>query len=71
MTTGFKRARRQTLRQIFSVPLAIGLLSSIGLVTALVGDGWWDGLSWVVLALPVVLLMRLIVWPAIARTRSR
>jgi hypothetical protein len=71
MKTGFRRTPRQTLRQIFVVPLAIGLLSTIGLVTALVGDGWWDGLSWIALAIPVVLLLRLIAWPAIARSRSR
>jgi hypothetical protein len=71
MKTGFRRTPRQSLRQIFVVPLAIGILSSIGLVTALVGDGWWDGLSWIALAIPVALLLRLIVWPAIARSRSR
>jgi hypothetical protein len=71
MKTGFRRTPRQSLRQIFVVPLAIGILSSIGLVTALVGDGWWDGLSWIALAIPVALLLRLLVWPAIARSRSR
>ena len=33
----------------------IGILSTVGLVAALVGDGWWDGLSWASLSLPVLL----------------
>lgn len=45
----------KTLRQIFAAPILIGVLSTIGLVAALVGDGWWDGISWLTLALPVLL----------------
>ncbi|WP_458757017.1 hypothetical protein ACSVBT_14715 [Afipia sp. TerB] len=49
------RSRRQTLGQIFAAPLVIGALSVIGLISALVGDGIWDGLSWLTLGVPVVL----------------
>ncbi|MBR1125647.1 hypothetical protein JQ628_29275 [Bradyrhizobium lablabi] len=45
----------KTLWQIFAAPILIGVLSSIGLIAALVGDGWWDGISWLTLALPVLL----------------
>lgn len=45
----------RTLWQIFAAPILIGLLSTVGLVAALIGDGWWDGISWVTLALPVLL----------------
>ena len=45
----------RTLRQIFALPVVIGILSTVGLVAALVGDGWWDGLSWASLSLPVLL----------------
>ena len=45
----------RTLRQIFAMPILIGILSTVGLVAALVGDGWWDGLSWASLSLPVLL----------------
>lgn len=45
----------RTLWQIFAAPTLIGVLSTIGLVAALIGDGWWDGISWVTLALPVLL----------------
>jgi len=37
------------------LPIVIGILSTVGLVAALVGDGWWDGLSWTSLSLPVLL----------------
>jgi hypothetical protein len=49
------RAGRQTVRQIFVWPALIGVLSTVGLLSALLGDGIWDGVSWIVLAIPVVL----------------
>jgi hypothetical protein len=45
----------RTLRQIFAAPIAVGVLSTIGLVAALVGDGVWDVVSWLSLAVPCVL----------------
>ena len=42
-----------TLRQIFAAPFLIGVLSAIGLTTALVGDNVWDWISWPLLGLPV------------------
>jgi hypothetical protein len=48
------RVRRQTLGQIFAVPALIGVLSGVGLLSALVGDGVWDGLSWLTLGVPIV-----------------
>jgi hypothetical protein len=36
-------------------PLWIGIASLVGLVSALLGDGIWDLLSWVTLALPVLI----------------
>ncbi|UWU73741.1 hypothetical protein N2603_27105 [Bradyrhizobium huanghuaihaiense] len=38
---------------VFRVPLLIGLVCAAGLGLALVGDGIWDGLSWLALSLPV------------------
>jgi hypothetical protein len=49
------RAGRQTVRQIVAWPALIGVLSTVGLLSALLGDGIWDGVSWIVLAIPVVL----------------
>jgi hypothetical protein len=45
----------KTLWQIFAAPILIGVLSVVGLVAALVGDDWWDGVSWLTLAIPVLL----------------
>ena len=55
---------RLTLREIFAVPLALFVLTGIGLVTALLGAGWWDIISWAGLSAPVAV----IVW---ARRRAR
>jgi hypothetical protein len=48
-------ARRRTVGQIFGIPLLIALLSAIGLVSALIGDGIWDGISWITLLIPILL----------------
>ncbi len=42
------------LRRIFGVPLLLALATVIGLVSALLDDGFWDALSWVTLALPML-----------------
>ena len=47
---------RLPLRTIFAWPIAIFLLGVVGLVSALTGDGWRDGLSWLALAAPVAAL---------------
>ena len=49
------RVKRQSVRDIFKWPLLVGVLSTVGLLSALLGDGIWDGLSWVALAIPVLL----------------
>lgn len=43
-----------SLWMVFRWPLLIAVLSIIGLVSALVGDGVWDALSWASLGLPAV-----------------
>lgn len=47
--------RHRTIAQIFIWPLVVGILSTVGLLSALLGNGFWDGVSWVTLAIPVVL----------------
>ncbi len=42
---------------IYRIPLLIGLVSAFGLTSALLGDGAWDVLSWLLLAVPVGLAM--------------
>ena len=44
---------RMSTRQIWGMPIAIGMLSAVGLLSALLGDGIWDALSWAALATPV------------------
>ncbi|WP_119301508.1 hypothetical protein [Dongia deserti] len=48
---------RLSLRQVFAAPLAIAIVSIIGLVSALVGDDIWDVLSWLTLAVPVAVIL--------------
>jgi len=41
----------RSLTQIFGAPLVIAVVSTVGLISALVGDGWWDAVSWAGLGL--------------------
>ncbi|BBC02738.1 hypothetical protein ABIF38_009152 [Bradyrhizobium japonicum] len=47
----------RSLTQIFAAPLVIAIVSTVGLISALVGDGWWDAVSWAGLGLPVLLYL--------------
>lgn len=55
-----RRANHRTLTQIFAIPLLIAVISSAGLVSALVGDGWWDAVSWMALGIAPLLYLILI-----------
>ncbi|AMN39398.1 hypothetical protein [Rhodoplanes sp. Z2-YC6860] len=59
------RRRRQSLGAIFVVPAILAMLSGIGLISALLGDGMWDGLSWLALSVPIVV----VIWFALLRRR--
>lgn len=43
--------------RIFRWPIVVALISVIGLLAALVGDGWHDLLSWAALGSTVVLMI--------------
>jgi len=45
--------RKVPLGKVFGMPALLGVLSLIGLVSALVGDGPFDLLSWLGLLAPV------------------
>ncbi|WP_159979685.1 MULTISPECIES: hypothetical protein [unclassified Novosphingobium] len=45
---------RQSLRQVFAVPMTLAVLSLVGLIAALTGDGQRDVLSWIALGVPVL-----------------
>jgi hypothetical protein len=57
MTAQDLQREPRTLWQIFAVPLLLGILTTVGLVAARVGDGIWDGLSWVTLGVPIVVTL--------------
>jgi hypothetical protein len=41
-------------RAVWTIPALLGLLTVIGLTSALLGDGLWDVVSWCALGLPLV-----------------
>jgi hypothetical protein len=51
-------------RRTWTWPIVIAVGSLVGLVSALVGDGLYDALSWLLLAVPVAIA-------AVALTRRR
>ena len=55
---------KRNLWMVFRWPLALAVLSLVGLVSALVGDGPWDALSWVALGIPLAVIL-----VALARAR--
>jgi hypothetical protein len=46
---------RRAFWRLWGWPLVVGLVSGTGLVSALLGDGWADGWSWIGLGLPIAL----------------
>ncbi len=50
--------KSQSSARIFAWPALIALLGAAGLFAALLGDGWWDGASWLGLGLPAFLSVR-------------
>jgi hypothetical protein len=49
-------ATRRSGRQVFGVPILLGLLSAVGLLSALLGDNIWDAISWLALGVPCALI---------------
>ncbi len=44
-------------RKVYGPALVIALITVCGLLSALLGDGLWDELSWVILALPLAVIV--------------
>ena len=57
--------RRRSLLAVFAAPTAIAAASLVGLIAALTGDGLRDALSWLALAIPVLVTA----WALRARRR--
>ncbi len=49
--------------RIWPIPIALAILSCVGLVAALVADGVWDAVSWIGLGTPVAVVLWF-AWPA-------
>jgi hypothetical protein len=43
----------RALRGVWRMPILLGVLTAIGLVAGLLGDGWWDLVSVAGLGIPV------------------
>jgi len=44
----------KTFLHVWTIPFLLGLISAIGLLAALNGDGFWDAMSWLALAIPLL-----------------
>lgn len=42
--------------KIWGMPILLGLLSGVGLISALLEDGMWDMVSWLALGIPTALM---------------
>ncbi|RZU02345.1 hypothetical protein [Rivibacter subsaxonicus] len=62
------KSRRDAPVKVWPVPIALGLITAVGLVAALLGDGWLNMLSWLALALPLVVIA--VFWRRGARGRD-
>lgn len=51
-----RRAGSQSGWQIFRWPLLMALANAVGLVAALMGDGWYDFISWATLGLTLIVI---------------
>jgi len=60
---------RKRFGKVFGLPAVIALVTGVGLIAGLIGDGWFDLVAWIGLAIPAVIC----VWPLLrpARTARR
>lgn len=59
------------VRRLYSIPSTLAVLSSIGLISALLADGFWDGVSWVALSIPAVVIIWFVLRPADGHVSSK
>lgn len=50
---GARTENLQSAGEVFRLPLWLGVASVVGLVSALLGDGVWDGVSWLAIFAPI------------------
>jgi hypothetical protein len=44
----------RALRTLWGMPILLGVLTAVGLVAGLLGDGWWDVVAVTSLGVPVL-----------------
>lgn len=42
--------------RVFRLPVLLAIATAVGLLSALLGDGFWDWLSWLALSAPVAVI---------------
>lgn len=52
-----------TAHQVWGMPIALGAVSVVGLLAALLGDGVWDVVSWSALSLPIAVILSYVGMP--------
>jgi hypothetical protein len=50
-------SRQQLLARIFTVPALLAMLIAVGLTSGVLGDGIWDVISWITLAVPIAVIV--------------
>lgn len=45
-----------THKAVYRIPVVLSIITIVGLLSALFGDGLWDVVSWGLLAIPLALL---------------
>jgi hypothetical protein len=43
--------------RVWKIPVALAILTCVGLVAALVADGFWDAVSWIGLGIPIAVVL--------------
>lgn len=46
----------QSPREVFRIPVLLGVATAVGLLSALFGDDGWDVLSWLALLVPIAVV---------------
>lgn len=48
---------RRTFRRLFEIPIVLAVITIAGLLSALLGDGIWNVLSWIALSIPLAVII--------------
>lgn len=56
MSVGLQRTGRGW-KQVFGIPIMLGVLTAVGLISALLGDDIWNVLSWLTLGVPCAVIL--------------